>query len=212
MNTKILTGLLLLAFILVLTGCQAQSCPVLPENLDGADDNATEAESIDTGGALTLSQMDGLEHYENANYGFAMSYPSDWTAQEPDPNALGIVTGFLAPGEDFDDPLDYVTVQIEKLPSDQTISLDYYTQMVLSNLNSSYPDFQSLAEGDMQLSDQPAHVLAYTVTVDQVPYQVLLAYTILNDKAYILTYNALAGRYSQYEDDAKEMINSFEYL
>lgn len=212
MNTKILTGLLLLAFILVLAGCQAQSCPVLPENSGEVYDNVTEEEPVDTSGALTLSEMDGYELYENANYGFAMTYPSDWIAQESDSNELGIVVGFLAPGEDFDDPLDYVTAQIEKLPSDQTVSLDYYTLVVLDNLKRSYPDFQSLGEGDIQLSDQPAHVLAYTVTVDQVPYQVLLAYTILDDKAYILTYNALEDSYSQYEDDAKEMINSFEFL
>jgi hypothetical protein len=175
-------------------------------------DNEIGAESVDTSGALTLSEMDELQLYENAQYGFAVSYPPDWIAHEPDANELGMVVGFLAPDEDIDDPLDYVTVQIESLPADQKINLDYYTQAVLSNLKSSYPDFQSLAEGDMQLSDQPAHVLAYSATVDQTPYQVLVAYTIRDDKAYIVTYYALADRYSQYEDDAKEMINSFDFL
>jgi hypothetical protein len=83
---------------------------------------------------------------------------------------------------------------------------------VVQNLKGSYPDFKSLAEGDMLLSEQTAHVLAYSATVDQTPYQVLLAYTLKENKAYIATYYALADSYVQYEDDAKEIINSFKFL
>jgi len=209
MNMKIWLGLSLLMISLTMAGCQAQSCPVLPGNSDQECNNETQDESVDTSGALTISDMKELQQYQNAQYGFVMTYPSGWTAQEPDENDLGMVVGFLAPDEDIDNPLDYVTVQIEPLPAGQRITLEQYTQAVLSNLKSSYPDFRSLAEGDMVLSDQPAHVLAYSASIDQTPYQVLVAYAIADDKAYIVTYYALAERYAQYEDAAKEMINSF---
>jgi hypothetical protein len=83
---------------------------------------------------------------------------------------------------------------------------------VLTNLQSSYPDFQLLAEGEMIISEEPAHVIAYGVTVDLTAYQVLLAYTIKDDRAYIITYYALADRYAEFEDAAKMMINSFSLI
>jgi hypothetical protein len=179
----------------------AESCPAVSEGSSAID------EPVDTSGAVGLSDLDEMLLYENSQYGFSVSYPSDWTAQEPDPNELGIVAGFLAPGESIDDPLNYVTVQIEDLPSGTT--LRGYTQAVLANLRSSYPDFELLAEGEMIISEEPAHVIAYGVTVDETAYQVLLAYTIKDDRAHIITYYALADSYAEFEDAAKMMINSF---
>jgi len=186
-----------------MTAC-AQTCPAVSEGSSEID------EPVDTSGALGLSDLDEMLLYENSQYGFSVSYPSDWTAEEPDPNELGIVAGFLAPGESIDDPLNYVTVQIEDLPAGTTLS--GYTQAVLTNLRSSYPDFQLLAEGEMIISEEPAHVIAYAVTVDLTAYQVLLAYTIKDEKAYVITYYALADSYAEFEDAAKGMINSFSLI
>jgi len=213
MKNNLLLGLLaIMALALSLSGCYAQSCPA-PETLESAADiNDSQNESLNTSGALGLSDMTEMQLYENAKYGFSISHPTGWTAEEPDPNELGIVAGFLAPGEDIDNAQNFVTLQIEELPANQDITLDQYTNLVLQNLKSSYSDFKSLAEGDMLMSDQPAHVLAYSATVDQMPYQVLLAYTLKDKKAYVATYYALADSYVQYENDAKEIINSFKFL
>jgi hypothetical protein len=62
----------------------------------------------------------------------------------------------------------------------------------------------------MIMSGETAHVIAYSVTDQQTPYQILLAYVIRDDRAYIITYYALAEKYSNLENAAKEMINSFE--
>ena len=98
--------------------------------------------------------------YENMTYGLKMVYPNDWTVQEAAPNNMGLVAGFLAPGEDMNNPMDYVTVQIENLPPEQNITLDEYTGSILKNLESTYPDFQILSEGDMIMSGETAHVIA----------------------------------------------------
>ncbi len=190
--------------VLLIVGSVAASAQPCPEP---SQDSSEIDEPVDTSGALGLSDLQELLLYENPQYGFSVSYPSDWTVEEPDPNELGIVAGFLAPGEDIEDPMDYVTVQIESLPTGTTLS--GYTQAVLTNLRSSYPDFELLAESAMTISEEPAHVIAYGVTVDQTAYQVLLAYTIKGDNAYIITYYALADKYAEFEDAAKKMINSF---
>jgi hypothetical protein len=144
--------------------------------------------------------------YENMTYGFKMVYPNGWTMQEAEPNNMGLVVGFLVPGEDIDNPMDYVTVQVENLPPEQKISLDDYTGSILDNLRSTYPDFQILSKGDMIMSGETAHVIAYSVTDQQTPYQIILAYVIRDDRAYIITYYALAEKYSNFENAAKEMI------
>ncbi|MCX6674035.1 MAG: PsbP-related protein [Methanothrix sp.] len=204
--------MVLLTFAFFIPGCYAQNGSVTTSLEGPVGTNDSQSESLNTSGAVSLSDLKDMQLYENAEYGFSISYPSDWIAQEPDPNELGIVAGFLAPGEDIDNPQNYVTLQIEELPVKQDITLDQYSNYVLKNLKGSYSDFKSLAEGDMLLSEQPAHVLAYSATVDQMPYQVLLAYTLKEKKAYIATYYALADSYAQYEDDAKEIINSFQFL
>ncbi|HPR67110.1 MAG TPA: PsbP-related protein [Methanothrix sp.] len=195
---------LLVVLIASTAAVSAQSCPAVSQDSSEID------ESVDTSGAVGLSDLGEMLLYENSQYGFSVSYPSDWSAEEPDPNELGIVTGFLAPGESIDDPMNYVTVQIEDLPAGTTLS--GYTQAVLTNLRSSYPDFQLLAEGEMIISEEPAHVIAYAVSVDGTAYQVLLAYTIKDDRAYIVTYYALADSYAEFEDAAKMMINSFSLV
>jgi hypothetical protein len=148
--------------------------------------------------------------YENPTYGFMITYPNDWTMKEAGPNSMGLVAGFLPPGEDMDNPMDYVTVQIEDLPPEQKITLGEYTGSIFNNLESTYPDFQILSEGDMIMSGAPAHVIAYSATDEQTPYQIMLAYAIRDNRAYIITYYALAEKYSNLENAAKEMINSFE--
>jgi hypothetical protein len=78
----------------------AQSCPAPSQDSSEID------EPVDTSGAVGLSDLDEMLLYDNSQYGFSVSYPSDWSAEEPDPNELGIVTGFLAPGESIDDPMN----------------------------------------------------------------------------------------------------------
>lgn len=194
---------LLLLGLLFFTAALAsgQTCYEPSQDSEGLDD------PVDGSGAIGLSDLDEFLLFESREYGFAVPYPSAWTAEEADPNDLGIVAGFLPPGEDLIDPDNYVTVQIEDLPGGT--NLPEYTEAVLANLRSSYDDFEVLAEGEMKISEEPAYVIAYGATVEGTAYQVLLAYTIKEDRAYIITYYALAERYSQFEDDAKRMINSF---
>ncbi len=156
--------------------------------------------------------MQALSLYENADYGFKMSYPEGWIMQEPEANSMGMVVGFLAPGDDVDNAMDYVTVQTESLPAEQKGTLEQYTQSALQNLRSSYPDLKVLAQGDMTFSGQPGQVVVYAITSGQTPFQVMQAFTIKDSRAYIITFNALADRYSEFEDAAKNMINSFEFI
>ncbi len=88
---------LLILLIVGSAAAGAQTCPAPSQDSSDID------EPVDTSGALGISDLQELLLYENPQYGFSVAYPSDWTAEEPDPNELGIVAGFLAPGESIDE-------------------------------------------------------------------------------------------------------------
>jgi len=149
--------------------------------------------------------------YKNSTFGFKMSYYKDWIMHEPGPNDMHMVVGFLAPGEDMNNPIDYVLVQVENLPSKPTITLDQYAQAVTDNLKKSYPDFSLLSAKDIKISGLPGKELSYTMSSGQTDYHNILAFTIKNNKAYTITLDSLYDKYTSFESSASEMIDSFEF-
>jgi len=138
---------------LSLTGCQAQ-CPIpssAPEPSPSEQTAAKDSQPIDVSGAVKLSDLQAMTLYENLANGFKISYPEGWFVQEPGPNPQGIVAGFLAPGEDMDNPEIYMFVQVENLPAGQRVSLDQYTQASMQVLNKEAPQLKILTESGITL-------------------------------------------------------------
>jgi len=181
------------------------------ESSSSYDEALDTSDITDTSDATRSPEESELTTYQNSTYGFSISYPADWMGTEADPNEMNLVAGFLAPGEDANNPENYVTVQIEKLPSKPVITLAQYTQTVISNLKRSYPDFKEVSSKDTLISDSPGKELVYTMSSGRVSYQILLATTIKNGKAYVMTFYALADRYNQLQESARQIIDSFEF-
>ena len=149
--------------------------------------------------------------YENSTFGFKMNYPSGWIMHEAGPNDIHMVVGFLAPGEDMDNPVNYVLVQVENLPAKPTITFDQYAQAVTDNLKKSYSDFKLVSVKNMKISGLPGKELTYTMSSGQSNYHNILALTVKDNKAYTITLDSLTDKYSIFESSAAEMINSFEF-
>lgn len=141
-----------------------------------------------------------------------MDYPQDWKMKEPEANNMNIVVGFLAPGEDMANPSNYVIIQVENLPATQTITLDQYGQAVMTNLKKTYPDFNLISTDNIDISNNPAKELVYTLSINQAPYKETLAYTIQNNKAYLISYYASPDRYPEFEGVVEKMIGSFNFI
>jgi hypothetical protein len=211
MKCKIFLGLLaLLALALSLAGCYAQSSPVLASLEGSAKANEFQNEPLNTSGALSLSDLKEMQLYENAEYGFSISYPSAWIVKEADPNEEGIVVGFLAPGEDVNNQVIYIYVQIEKLPVGQMITLEQYSQAVLNSLKTALPDLNILTESDISIGGQPGHAIGYNLVSEGSTYRVLKAWVIQGEKAYAFTYNAPNDRYEAFAGDASTIIGSLK--
>ena len=207
-------------FCLILTCISAQpSLALTTASSTYGDPDVTQGDSVDTALALTVPigsgpdayDIPGTEVYENSTYGFKMSYPQGWRSKEPDANDLGMVVGFLAPGENIDNPTSYVTVQMEALPPDQQVTLDNYTSAITSSLKSAYRSSKLLSRRNITVSGIPGKEILYTMDDGGTPYEILLQYTVQGDKAYVLSYYAPEVSYTQFEDGARALIGSFQF-
>jgi serine/threonine-protein kinase len=195
-------GMLLAALVgcIAFSGCYAQSPGLTPLPTFSAPENNS-----------TSIMPSTLMSYENLSYGFKMGYPQDWTMKEAEPNNMNMVVGFLGPGEDMAKPMNYVVVQVQSLPAKQNISLDQYGQTVVNNLKKTYNDFNLLSTNNINISNSPAKELVYTFSSNKSPYKLMLAYTMQNNKAYVITYCASPSKYAEFEGGAKTMISSFKF-
>ena len=209
MKRNLLLGLLaLLAFSLSLSGCYAQSCGAPASQESPAKTNYSQNEPLNTSGAVGLSDLKEMQLYENAENNFRVSYPSGWIAKDANANDLGIVAGFLAPGEDMNNPSIYVSLQVEALPAGMNLTLAQYGQAALSSLKAALPKLQILTESDIPMDGQSGHAIVYNLESDGAEYKVLKAWTVQGDAAYIFTYNAPTDRYEEFAKDASKIIGS----
>jgi len=213
MKRNLLLGLLvLLAFSLSLSGCIAQCCGAPASQESPVKANDSQNEPLNTSGAVGLSDQKEMVLYKNAENNFRVSYPSEWIAQEAGANDLGLVAGFLAPGEDMNSSSIYITLQIEALPEGMNLTLAQYSKAALSNLLEALPELQILAESDIPMGEQPGHAVVYNLMSDGAEYKVLRAWTVQGDAAYIFTYNAPVDRYDEFAKDASTIIRSLSLV
>lgn len=175
------------------------------------DDGRSQIEPLDTSHAIGLSDLNEMQLYENTENDFKMSYPSNWIAQEPDPNDQGVVVGFLAPGEDVNNAAIYLFVQIEKLPSGQKITLGQYGEAVQRSLKAVIPDLKILTEGNVSIDGQPGYAIVYNLGRGDITYRVFKAWTLHGENAYGFTYNAPEDRYGLFAEDVRKMIVSLKF-
>ncbi len=190
---------------------ESQSHPGPVSSAYSANAQSPQNEPLNTSGAVGLSNMNEMQLYENAQYSFGMSHPTNWIAQEPDPNDQGIVVGFLAPGEDVNSPATYLFIQIEKLPSGKKITLEQYGQAMQKNLKAAMPDLKILTEGDISIGGQPGHAIVYNLASQDGTFRVLKAWTLHGEKAYSFTYNSPDDRYDEFAGDISKMIGSLNF-
>ncbi len=201
---KMSLAIILAALSLMLLGCAYAS-----EEAASTESIQVPSEPLNTTGAVGLSALEEMLLYENAQYGFEISYPADWTAQEADPNDEGIIVGFLAPEEDMDNPTVFLLLQNEELPAGQDVTLEQYSQAALSVFHEAMPDLEILNESDITIGMMPGYAIVYELESDDIKYRILEAWTVVGEDAYVFTYNAPVELYDQFAADAADIIDSF---
>jgi hypothetical protein len=151
----------------------------------------------------------------------SIEYPSDWELQEfqPDPNAnYNDIAAFISPSLSVTDPYqDFVLLSVEKF-ANQNMTLQQYLEYTVAAYNGSeaLPSSQVISYSDdvfLTSKNYPAYQVEFTYTSDEDNRQlrVIEVGTVIEDKAYFVSYYASDDRgFSQFLPIAEQMIESFE--
>ena len=145
--------------------------------------------------------------YEDITTGISIQFPSDW---EKSVNLDKFVT-FRAPPET--DTRVYpaaLGLKIQDLAS-QNVSLQEVTKVQISELKATNPNLKLLESTSTTLAGKPAHKVVFSATDNnQVERKAMQLWTVIDDKAILITYKAQPDKYSSYLPTIEKMINSLQ--
>ena len=144
--------------------------------------------------------------YEDITTGISIQFPSNW---EKSVNLDNFVT-FRAPPET--DTRIYpaaLGLKIQELAS-KSVLLQEVTKVQLSELRKSNPNLEISESTSTTLAGKPAYRVVFTATDNQVERKAMQIWTIIDNKAILITYKAQPDKYSTYLPTIERMIGSFQ--
>jgi hypothetical protein len=143
--------------------------------------------------------------YEDIATGISIQFPSNW---EKSVNLENFVT-FRAPPET--DTRVYpaaLGLKIQDLSS-QNVSLQEVTKVQMSDLKAASQDLKVSESTSTTLAGKPAHKVVFSATDNnQVERKAMQLWTVIDDKAILITYKAQPDKYSNYLPTVEKMITS----
>ena len=145
--------------------------------------------------------------YEDITTGISIQFPSNW---EKSVNLDNFVT-FRAPPET--DTRVYpaaLGLKIQELAS-KSVLLQEVTKVQISELKKSNPNLEFSESTSTTLAGKPAYRVVFTATDNnQVERKAMQIWTIIDNKAILITYKAQPAKYSTYLPTIERMISSFQ--
>jgi len=185
MKIRFLIGLLVIGIVLI-SGCVRQENPKMGE---------PGAQTIVKAPATQPPAINFLT-YESLTTGIRIKYPQGWKRREaPD------MVGFASPEKDAS-----LIVNVFDI-STHPVTLEEYKQHLVNQCKA--PNCNIIDSSDTTLANNPAYKLVYTM---EGPANMIVIFTIKDNKLYSLTYTAESNEYSKYLGTINEMIDSFEII
>jgi len=159
--------------------------------------------------SVAYGQQTGFLTYEDQFHGVKIQYPVGWEVTE-EGQPVDVV--FSSPaGDSSPQYRENVNIGIDYVPAG--ITLDEYTQLNIDAL-SNQPNVQVSESSDstITLSGKPANKLDMSKTLQGLEIKAMLVFVVENNRAYVVTYDALVETYDQYLSVAEQMIASVEIL
>jgi eukaryotic-like serine/threonine-protein kinase len=145
--------------------------------------------------------------YEDITTGISIQFPSNW---EKSVNLDNFIT-FRAPPET--DTRIYpaaLGLKIQELAS-KSVLLQEVTKVQISELKKSNPNLEFSESTSTTLAGKPAYRVVFTATDNnQVERKAMQIWTIIDNKAILITYKAQPDKYSTYLPTIERMISSFQ--
>ena len=148
--------------------------------------------------------------YENPESGISIQYPSNW---EKLANLDNFVT-FTAPPET--DTRIYpaaLGLKVQELSSQNIPSLQEITKVQMSDLKRSNPDLNVLESTSTTIAGKPAHKIVFSaIDNEEVERKAMQVWTVIGNKAVLITYKADPDKFSSYLPTIERMIDSFKVI
>jgi hypothetical protein len=169
--------------------------------------------SSSTSRANITNTIDTFLTYQNSTEGIKIRYPANWEKVK-NASIPQFAVLFLSPQENSSDIFrERLVVQAVDLPSKNT-TLDELVNELVGNLKTRLVNFELQDSKPFTIaSNNSAQMLIYTYSNFLPDFRTLKSMdvaTINGNKAYIITYNAEASKYSSYLPIVQKMIESFE--
>ncbi len=147
--------------------------------------------------------------YENQNFKFKISYPSNWERS----STLNNEFIFIAPKEK-DSPASPAGLVIKIVPlQSKNISITSISNALISQLKKEHKDFKQESSGQYLIDGKNGRQITFTATDNNLQSRKALQVMTMNkNNVFIITYKASPDTFTKYEDIAKEMISSFKIL
>ncbi|MCC0179259.1 protein kinase [Waterburya agarophytonicola K14] len=150
-------------------------------------------------------EFTNIELFEPQKGKIKLLYPNDWKVQrEPITNELG---KFISPKEDDNDTFQeslIVSVESYDLP------LEEFTEKTLQQINQNITK-DVLNSESITLNDQPAERVVYQRQTNNKTLKVMQSWTLIDDRAYVVTYTAEEDKFNKFEPTIAKMIDSLEF-
>ena len=147
--------------------------------------------------------------YENTELGISIQYPSNWEKLV----SLDNFVSFTAPPET--DTRIYpaaLGLKVQELSS-QNIPLQEITKVQMSNLKRSNPDLKVLESTSTTIADKSAHKIVFSAIDDkEVERKATQVWTVIDNRAFLITYKAEPDKFSSYLPTIERMIDSFKVV
>ena len=152
----------------------------------------------------------GFLTYENPSLGIKMQYPSNWTMSGSGLQSYNDVVAFYSPLQNLSDALP-AQLLLSVTRYSQNIALDEYTNLTVTALNQSQ-NFIVNESNPFTLAKNPAHQIIFSAISPSAPFNfnIMQVWTTIGDKLYILSYEAVAPKFSKNLPTIQQMLHSLE--
>lgn len=159
---------------------------------------------------VNKNRYKGFVVYSNETYNFTLNYPETWQVRELDDPITGGVVVFSSPAESNFDPFsEKVYISVEYLAPDIN-SLDQYTQTIIERIKQENGDeVEVYKEKRTKLGRYPARMVIYSRQENGLLLRQLEAFTIKNNRVYVITYTAERVKFSKFLSTAQKMLKSW---
>lgn len=150
-----------------------------------------------------------LVKYSDPQGRFTIGYPKAWTLNEKPDNAIIQIT---SPKEsDEDNFRQNLNLQIETVTSSMTV--DQYVKSNMDGVKDAMKDYREVSSMYFNRNGSRAFEVVYKGKYGAITYdiQIKQLFTIVNSKAYILTYVSKVDERDAFETTANKIFNSFKY-